>query len=138
MKNPNRITALRHSVQIYRHFTRVLAYDIVFTIKSNDDISACDFAHRQVYLWVECSENFSSKECFLREILKSQKTENSSIFREIWVIFGTLISREGSILLGWDFQGILLTNRPLCGQNLRSKYRHSIYRCIPCHRLKFQ
>ncbi len=127
MKNPNRITALRHSVQIYRHFTRVLAYDIVFTIKSNDDISACDFAHRQVYLWVECSENFSSKECFLREILKSQKTENSSIFREIWVIFETLISREGNIPLSWNFQSMLLINRPVSGQNRRPKYRHSIW-----------
>jgi hypothetical protein len=50
MKNPKRITALRPSVQSYGHFTGVLAYGMVFSIKSNDDISACDFAHRQVYL----------------------------------------------------------------------------------------
>jgi hypothetical protein len=74
MKNPKRITALRPSVQSYRHFTGILAYGMVFTIKSNDDISACDFIHRQVYLCVECSENFSSKECFLLEILNFEKS----------------------------------------------------------------
>jgi hypothetical protein len=50
MKNRNRITAFMPSVQGYRHFTGVLAYGMIFTIKSNDDISACDFAYRQVYL----------------------------------------------------------------------------------------
>ncbi len=170
------------------HFNRtgynsVLAYDMVYTNKLNDGILTWDFAHRQVYLWVEDLENFSSQEGFLLEILKSQKAENSSIFRGICVIFRTLIwkpefrateflsrtfsdgqkitgistrpespgqksvarnscnpliSREGNSLLSWNFQGLLLTNRPVCRQKLRSKYRHSIYWYIPCHRLKFQ
>jgi hypothetical protein len=42
MKNPKRITALRPSVQSDRHFTEVLAYGIVFTIKSQAEISSFD------------------------------------------------------------------------------------------------
>ncbi len=38
-KNPKRIRALRPFVQSYRHFTGILAYSMVFTDKSNDDIS---------------------------------------------------------------------------------------------------
>jgi len=82
MKSPKMITALTPSVQSYRHFTGILAYGILFSIESNDDILASDFAHRKIYLCVEYSENPSSKECFLLEILKSQKRENFSIFRE--------------------------------------------------------
>jgi hypothetical protein len=48
IKNPKRITALRPSVQSYRHFTGILAYSMVFTNKSNENISAWDFAHKQV------------------------------------------------------------------------------------------
>ena len=130
-------SALRPSVQSYRHFTGIFAYGMAYTKKPNDGISTWDFAHRQVYSWVEYPENFISKECFLPEILKFQKTENSSILRGIWAIFKTLISREGNILLSWNFQGILLTNRPICGQSLRPKYRHSISCRGPCHTLKF-
>jgi hypothetical protein len=106
MKNPKRIYVLRSSVQSYRDFTEILAYDMAFTNKSNDGISICYFAHRQVYLWVECPENFSSKECSLPEILKFQKTEHSDISRGIWVSFGTSVCREENTLLNWNFQDI--------------------------------
>jgi hypothetical protein len=46
---------------------------MVYNKKLNNGISTWDFAHRQVYLWIECPENFSSIECILLEILKSKK-----------------------------------------------------------------
>ncbi len=138
MKKPKRISALRHSVQIYRHFTGILASDMMYTNKSNHGISIWNFAHRQVYLWVECSENFSSKECFFSEILNSQKKKKILESDVGYVFCGTLIYRKGNVLLSWNFQDILLTNRPVYGQNFRSKYRDSICWYISCQRLKFQ
>ncbi len=138
MKNPKRISAHRPSVQSYRHFTEILANNVVYTNKSNGGISSWDLAHRKVYWWVECPENFSSKECFLPKILKFQKTASFSVFREICAIFWTVISQEGNTPLSWNFQDILPTNRPFYWQNLSSKYHHSICWYIPRYRLKFQ
>jgi len=130
--------ALRPSIQSYRHFTGFLAYGMVYSNKSNEHILIWDFVHRKVYVWVECPENFSSKEYLLPEILKSWKIGIFSVFCGIWDISRTLISREGGILLSWNFQDILLIQRPFCGQNLRSKYLHSICCNVPYHRLKIQ
>jgi len=138
MKKPKRIRAHRPSVQSYRHFTGILASGMIYTNKSNHGISIWNFAHRQVYLWVECPKNFSSKKSFLSEILNSQKKEKILESDVGYVFFRTLISRKGNILLSWNFQGILLTNRPVYGQNFRSKYRDSICWYISCQRLKFQ
>jgi hypothetical protein len=107
---------------------------MIYTNRSNDDVSTWNFAHRQIYWPIECSENFSTIECFLLEILKFQKTENSCIVCKIWMMFETLMFWEGNILLNWNFQKILLTNRSIYGQNLRSKHRHSICWCISCYR----
>jgi len=74
MKKPKRLNALRPSGQSYRHFTGISACGMVYINKSNDSIPTWDFAHMQVYLWVECPENFSSKGRFLPEIFKSQKS----------------------------------------------------------------
>jgi hypothetical protein len=138
MKNPKRISAHRPSVQSDRHFTEILADNVVYTNKSNGGISSWDFANRKVYWWVECPENFSSKECFPPEILQSKKSHISHERRWNLLFFGTLVSWEGSILLSWNFQGILPTNRPFYGLNLSSKYHHSICWYIPRYWLKFQ
>jgi len=73
-----------------------------------------------------------------RDIKVSKKREKSDIIYGIWAIFETSISREGNILLSWNFQSSLLTNRLLYEQNLRSKYHQSIWWYIPCLKLKFQ
>jgi hypothetical protein len=138
MKNPKRIRAHRPSVQSYRHFTGILASGMIYTNKSNHCISIGNFAHRQVYLWVECPENFSSKECFLSEILKSQKTHSPHQILEFSSFFESLISQKENTLLSWNFQGILLTNAPVYGQNFRLKYGDSICWYISCQKLKFQ
>jgi hypothetical protein len=123
------------SVRCYEHFTGILASSVVYTNNLNGGISNWDFAHRHVYLYVGYPEDFSSTECSLLNILKFQRLGNSSILRGIWVIVGTLISREGNILLSWNLQDILLKNRHACGQNLTSEYRHSICWYITHQRL---
>jgi hypothetical protein len=50
MKKPKWISAVRPFLQSYGHITEMLAYGMVYTKKSNDGISTCDFAHRKVYL----------------------------------------------------------------------------------------
>ena len=56
----------------------------------NVNISTWGFAYREVYWWVEYPENFSSKECFLPEILNSRNIENASIACGMRAIFGSL------------------------------------------------
>jgi hypothetical protein len=73
MKNSKRTNALRPFVQNYTHFTGILAYGMLYTNKLNDGISVWDFAHRQVYSWVECPENFRWKECSPLQNIKVSK-----------------------------------------------------------------
>jgi hypothetical protein len=51
--------------------------------------------------------------------------------------FWDSIFRERSILLSWNFQNILLANRSVYGQNLRSKHRHPICWYMSCYRRNF-
>jgi hypothetical protein len=51
---------------------------MVKTYKLNADISTLNFAHMKAYLLLERPENFSSKQYFLPEILKSKKITHIS------------------------------------------------------------
>jgi hypothetical protein len=138
MRNFKSISILKAFLQNSSHFSGILAYVMVHTKTSNGRFSNWDSVYRQVYLWVKYPENFNSKESLSHEMLKSQKTENSNIFRGIWVTFDTLISRKRNILWSWNFQSILLTKRFVREQNLRSRCHHSISWYMTWHKRKFQ
>jgi hypothetical protein len=88
MKNPERSRAERPSIRSYRYFTGILASDIGYIIKSIEGISTWDYAHKEACWSVEYSEGFSSKECFLHEILKFQKKQKilTSFMRYGWFL----------------------------------------------------
>ncbi len=74
-KNPQKMTGvLRPFLLHYSHFTRILAYSMVYIKKSNDDISNWDFAHPQIGLFVSrISWKFQLKRIFSSRVIEVPK-----------------------------------------------------------------